>query len=283
MPSRSSPSPRSYLVRVPGVIEAGGVLRDTLGSLRNLDQLVRSMRVGPRGLERAIPDVHSACQPTLEAVRTLVGLLEPALSEPGALAQLGSFVRERLTEVEQALSSASGQPMTARHRLTLEQVLVRVLPELEAGKDLLELLAEAVWAPGLTSPLLEVLALNQVPAGIAAPTVRVFLEEEVSDFEIELPPSLVQGCLGILATASQQERERSPTLRVRTEGAHACVELADQAPAGPQLIWAVRQLVAPSLEVAAAALRTRGCEVQLDPIPRVIFPNGLLRPRALEA
>src|SRR5690606_32462294 len=175
MASRSPPSSRSSVARVPEAIEAGGVLRDMLGSLRNLDQLVRSMRVGPKGLERAIPDVHSACQPTMQAVRELHRLIVDAL--PNAqedVDALSGFVLTCMERVTASLKTASRHSMTAKNRLALEQMLREMLPQLEAGRDLLELLAESAWTPAVPSPVPELLSIRQVSEATGTlPTVEV--------------------------------------------------------------------------------------------------------------
>src|SRR5262245_37300870 len=149
---RSSPPPssRSHLIRTPEVVDAGGKIRDTLGGLRNLEQLLRSMRVGPKGLERALPDVHSACEPCTQAAHALLQRLRNALPNVSAAVDLEDFLLTRMTATSAALEAAMGRPMNARNRLTLEQALSAALPELDAGSDLLALLGEAVWGPSVS-------------------------------------------------------------------------------------------------------------------------------------
>lgn len=277
MSSRSPPSSRSSVARVPEAIEAGGVLRDTLGSLRNLDQLVRSMRVGPKGLERAIPDVHSACQPCAEAVRSLGALLLLELPPSAPVERVRDFVLARVAEVESTLELASRQTMVAKNRLALEQVLGRVLPDLEGGRDLLELLAEAAWAPPIVSPIFDLLSIGQVPPS-ATPTVRTKLAESLNRLEVELPPSLVQGCLNILASAYQGQHGRGPSLQYRTVDSEIWLELSTSEVQGTWVTWPLQPVLEPSLAVATAALRARGCDVVLGDTPRVRVRGELREP-----
>lgn len=280
----SSPFSRSHLVQIPEVIEAGGVLRDMLGSLRNLDQLVRSMRVGPKGLERAIPDVHSACQPSMQAVRELNRLLVEALPhEQEAIEAVSAFVLGCMERVTASLQAASGHSMTAKNRLALEQMLREMLPQLEAGRDLLELLAEAAWTPAVASPVLEMLSIRQVSEGTASlPTVEVRIDGHLARFEVELPPSLMQGCFSILAAAYVARHGTGPILQLLPQGDDLYLELNSSQVPGTVLTWYRQPLIEPSLQVAAAALQARGCQVLLGDNPRVLLSKDILHPIATD-
>lgn len=278
MSMHSSPSSRSYLVRVPGVTEAGGTLREMLGSLRNLDQLVRSMRVGPKGLERAILDVYSACEPCSQALRTLLELLSTELAPSQALSDLGRFTEGRLAEATQALETATRVSMTAKNRLALEQVLGRVLPELEAGRDLLELLVEAAWAPAVPAPLLDLLSTPPVGnVAVQGPHLEVKLDASLAPYEVELPPASTQACIGILASAYRERHGKGPVLQCRAQGSDLFLELNPSDVPGNVVLWPLRPLVEPSLGVAVAGLQARGCTVQLGDHPRVQLPQQLVR------
>ncbi|NLE88329.1 MAG: hypothetical protein GX607_18260 [Myxococcales bacterium] len=234
------------------------------------------MRVGPKGLERAIPDVHSACQPCAEAVRSLERLLRATLPTSAPVEHVTTFVLERLAQVEAALERASSQSMIAKNRLALEQVLGQVLPDLEGGRDLLELLAEAVWAPPVPTPMIDLLSIGQVPPS-AAPTVRVKLDARLADLEVVLPPSLVQGCFNILASAYQAHHGQDPSLHYHVQGTEVWLELNTSELPGTWVIWPLQPVLEPSLAVTVAALRTRGCDVVLGEAPRVRLPGEILR------
>lgn len=255
-----------------------------LGSLRNLDQLVRSMRVGPKGLERAIPDVHSACQPTMQAVRQLDALITAALPDKkAAIQELSSFVLGRMGRAAASLEAASGHSMTAKNRLALEQMLGEVLPELEAGRDLLELLAEAAWTPAVASPVLELLSIRQVSeAAGSVPTVEARVDERLARYEIELPPSLMQGCFSILAAAYLKRHGTGPILQLLSQGEELYLELNSSQVPGTVLTWHRQPLIEPSLPVAAAALQARGCQVLLGDHPRILLPRDILEEIASE-
>lgn len=234
------------------------------------------MRVGPKGLERAIPDVHSACRPCAEAVRSLERLLRATLPASAPVEHVTEFVLGRLAQVEAALERASRQAMIAKNRLALEQVLGQVLPELEGGRDLLELLAEAVWAPAVPSSVVDLFSIGQVPPS-AAPTVRLKLDAQLTDLEVVLPPSLVQGCFNILASAYQAQHGQDPSLHCRVQGTEVWLELSTSELPGTWVTWPLQPVLEPSLAVIVAALRARGCDVVLDDAPRVRLAGEILR------
>lgn len=253
-----------------------------IGSLRNLDRLVRSMRVGPKGLERAVLDVHSACGPCTDARKALIGLLGDALPDTPAVDALALFSEQRMDEAEAALEAASRQPMTAKNRLALEQVLGRVLPDLEAGRDLLDLLAEAAWAPAVASPLLDLLSIRSADELPERARVDVKLAPSLAPYEVELPPALAHGCLSLFAVAYRKSHGRGPVIQCRPQGEDLWLELNSSDAPGSVVIWPRLALVGPSLDVAAQALEARGCTVHLGDPPRVFLPKNLARRRNVD-
>jgi hypothetical protein len=240
------------------------------------------MRVGPKGLERAIHDVYSACGPCSEALEELVRLLGDALPSPRGLDALAAFARQRMAEADAALELATRQPMTAKHRLALEQVLGKVLPDLEAARDLLELLAEAAWAPALASPIRDLLSIRSAGELPERARLEVKLDPSLALYELELPPSLTQGCLSLLATEYRQRHGRGPVFQCRPQGDDLWLELNSSETPGSVLIWSRQPLIPPSLEVSAAALEARGCTVHLGDPPRILLSKELVRSRGTD-
>ncbi len=260
------------------MVEAGGKLRDTLGGLRNLEQLLRSMRVGPKGLERAIPDVHSACEPAKEAVRALFIRLREALPEAVAVTELESFLLGCMTTTSEALHKAMGRPMNAKNRLALEQDLTAQLPRLDAGSELVELLGEAAWGPSVTSPFSDLLAAGRgSERGSGAPSVRAKLLSDFSSVELDIPPGVASIAFCTLLSDFQVRHGRPAGLRLGKAAGGTVLELVVSEAPGEVLSWPARTLVDPSMAVAAAALTARGCLVTLGDEPRVFLPSSIVR------
>src|SRR5260221_4474784 len=108
-PSDSSPC-------LASLVEARGVLRDILAAVRNLEDLLRSPRVGPRALAQIIPELKT---PLLVSVDQILGSVQDATQLPveAAVAEVGAFVqavggprRAALHRPEEAPADAQGPP-----------------------------------------------------------------------------------------------------------------------------------------------------------------------------
>ena len=124
---------------------ARGLVRDTLGAIRNIEQLLKSIRVGPRALASVIPDVHESCGPLRTAFRQLLGVIEE--HRPDAARAIDQFVMPYVDQLERALARARSGPMNAKERLTLEEVITEVARALDVARALVELLEDALGGP----------------------------------------------------------------------------------------------------------------------------------------
>jgi hypothetical protein len=119
---------------------ARGILRDALGALRNLAELLRSPRVAPKSLTAVLPDVLEAFAPMRTATRCLLDALGDApLLAPGREA-LDAFLIPRLALLEEALRDAAPKPMSASTRIRLEELVGKSSRELDSARELLQLL-----------------------------------------------------------------------------------------------------------------------------------------------
>ena len=122
---------------------ARGSLRDALGGLSNLRQLLQSVKVGPKAISDVLGSVQSSCAAIPATVRTLVHSDKPNANEDTVVTELTSFIEPRAEKLQSALAKASKKPIYAANRLSLEKVVLEVLPELEAARELAELLDNA--------------------------------------------------------------------------------------------------------------------------------------------
>lgn len=131
-----------------------GVLKNGLGSLRNLHGLLASVRVGPRDLTSAVVELRNDCELLKSSLREVLPLLvSKGLSEHCGESLL-QFVHGALEKLSQELLPlVSCSKLSVSQRLRLEPVVLAVVAVLEAAVPLLEDLtlgcAARVGAPGL--------------------------------------------------------------------------------------------------------------------------------------
>ena len=114
---------------------ARGEFREGLGALKNLTQLLQSSKAGPKALASLLPDVHASCRTLQRATAVLLDAFgERIPPESDAVATLRRFAEPRLLELETTLERSLNQPINAKNRLTLEQVVTRIVRDLEGAR-----------------------------------------------------------------------------------------------------------------------------------------------------
>src|SRR5436190_9531326 len=81
--------------RLAPLVEARGILRDVLAAVRNLEDLLRSPRVGPRALAQIIPELQGFGTPLLVSVEQILWSVQEAAELPvdAAVAEVGAYVQ----------------------------------------------------------------------------------------------------------------------------------------------------------------------------------------------
>jgi hypothetical protein len=138
---RSAEVERRELERL---VNAIGVLRNGLGSIKNLELLIKSIKVGQKGLFAAVSAVHADCAPMIAHAAALGESLTELGVEPGCAQRLSSALSLGLVDLERMLASSveSGRLSTAR-RLELERDLARCARELSSTLPLVQLIERA--------------------------------------------------------------------------------------------------------------------------------------------
>lgn len=241
---------------------AQGDLRDAVGGVHNLAQLLANVRVGPRAVEAVLPDVHTAATKIEATVRTLLELIAPNLPDRTAPEDLARWVAPRAEELARELGAARGKPVHAKQRLHLEQVLRRVSRELEAARALLELLDAAVRGSGVRVELAELLReATGSRAEETSGTVMVRLGAELAG-EVLLNPRVAIALVGIGARLVAEGAQATPTVTVKAAGQEAfCLEIAAAPADGPSVTLPAPALIGPSVACALAAARASGTEL----------------------
>ncbi|MBX3183431.1 MAG: hypothetical protein KIT72_03305 [Polyangiaceae bacterium] len=232
---------------------ARGALRDTVGALHNLEQLLKSIRVGPRALSMVIPDVHASCQRLPQTLTQLLGL-GPA-EALDSFAALQAFAEPRVKELTEALARVRRRAMTARRRLDLELVVARKTAELDAVRALADCLDEALTQRELHLDLTQ-LAVQALTSGgeAAGPRLHVALYTETANSELLVNPHLATRLvlLGLSWVTDSGTRPARVTVTQGERGATLEIEALDTAESD-SLTVGVPSTIAPSLEVLKAA------------------------------
>jgi hypothetical protein len=118
------------------------VLRDVLAAVRNLEDLLRSPRVGPRALAQIIPELRA---PLLVSLDQILGSVQDATQLPveEAVAEVGAFVQAVGGRLRASLDRAQSAPLDAKSRLSFEGALGQAGAELNSVRQLLDLLVQA--------------------------------------------------------------------------------------------------------------------------------------------
>jgi hypothetical protein len=132
-------------VRVAALAEAGGVVRDALASVRNLEHLLRSPRVGARAIAQVIPSLKGVCDPLAMSVDEILQQVRGtgAGSVEAASAALEAFMPGVVQRLRVTLDERSGAAIDAKARLAFENAIVLVGAELNSVRQLLDLLVRA--------------------------------------------------------------------------------------------------------------------------------------------
>src|SRR5438045_8845511 len=135
-------APPASVPRLAPLVWARGVLRDVLAAVRNLEDLLRSPRVGPRALAQIIPELKT---PLLVSVDQILGSVQDATQLPveAAVAEVGAFVQAVGGRLRASLDRAEEAPLDAKSRLSFEGALGQAGAELNSVRQLLDLLVQA--------------------------------------------------------------------------------------------------------------------------------------------
>jgi hypothetical protein len=254
---------------------ARGTLREALGSLRNLAELLHSVRVAPKALSLVLPGVLEACAPMQSAVATLLEAVPSTVDTAAARAELSDFFALRIAELALALEAAAARPMNARSRLALEQVVMRCAFELEAARELLQLLDDAVSERSVRLDPRELVreAFSEPPTCRAEgrALVSAMLSSSQSGREIDINPRVAMTliALGVELVGGAAGGE-APQITISSDAQGTCiVRIRSKALAtGEPLVLTSRGILPPTLPCLHAAARLTGGSLEWCGSPR---------------
>lgn len=244
-----------------------GAAREGLGALRNLGELVQSVRVSPRSVAQVLPDVRAACPQMLEGIRKFVQLCP---------ADMGMGPRELLDYVEPSLQQLAramdygGRSLPAAKRLELERLMRVRIPQLDAALDLLELLdIAATYVPaqvGMVELIGQCRAGDQ-PGGPGTRAIAIPVELPPEEIGVYANPRLTYGILGIVAAHLAADASASVALVLERRGDQAVVRMLratrSPPPQSPTITLNLPVLLPPSLVCAEGCARRAGATLDV--------------------
>ncbi len=250
-----------------------GALRDTLGAVSNLQQLLRSRNVAPKAIGTILPDVHSCCTPLVEELQVFRDQLVEKV-DPAALGDLVNLIQEQVAKLEAETKQKPRRNMTASARLRLERSVAQIARSLSGALPLAELLAEATEPVPQAFDLLELLQLSRVgdqPQTPGARAIQAEVEAHIESAPVLCNPRVMLSLLGLGAALLALDGD-APKIRVilsQPEPGDVEVRLQSAAQPSPnrataELMMLVPRAVPPTAACLAAAATACGLLCERD-------------------
>lgn len=271
MKSGLPPSSHAFVRGTAALETERGNLRESLGGLRNLAQLLHSLRVGSRPLSNVMPDARDACDPLRHAMGEILAAAQSLLGESDAAESLKQYVTPRLEELEAALTQASQRPLSVKMRLSLEECVTRLSQELDTARGLFDLLGDSIAGRPMRLDVQELSrqSFSGPPSGGSWPreTLVATLSPNAAGLEVEVDPRVATSLIafGVELVADPNDATQIPRILVTpTEsGCHILIERGTPA-AGEDLMLLRRGIISPTLPCVAAAARANGAVLDFD-------------------
>ncbi len=272
MKSGLPPSSHAFARGTAALETERGNLRESLGGLRNLAQLLHSLRVGSRPLSNVMPDARDACDPLRHAMGEILAAAQSVLGESEAAESLKAYVTPRLGELEAALTQASQKPLSVKMRLSLEECVTRLSQELDTARGLFDLLGDSIAGRPMRLDVLELSrqSFSGPPSGGSWPreTLVATLSSNAIGLEIEVDPRVATSLIafGVELVADPSDATQIPRILVSPTESGCHISIERGAPAeGEDLMLLRRGVIAPTLACVTAAARANGAVLDFEP------------------
>ncbi len=252
-----------------GVQTARGSVRDVLAALLNLEHLLRSTRVGPKALSRVVREVRPSCQAVGDVFVRLVDELAVRFPDPDRIRPLGAFARQRAQQIDDALVRAGATDMGARARLSLESEVHVLRAELDAVRELVDLLDAA---SALSATELDVDALVAHALAVRAPsdmrradTVRVRVQPCVPCGAVINDPRVIMPLVAIAVALAARRAPKGVQVTAVADGSDTLVRFAPAQQADAvSVVCAPPRVIAHTFELAKLAASQAGLVLSMD-------------------
>lgn len=265
-----------------------GVLKNGLGSLRNLYGLLASIRVGPRELSGAVAALGEDCDSLHEALQAVEKQLLQQGVEPSCVLGVIGLAQRSVCQLAEARNSlVKGGRFSVAQRLRLEPEVGRAVAALEATVPLMENLCLACPARASAPALAEMVhEASQWGAGasLGRPqpvSLELSARAEERDLKVDLRTarSLVSLGVSLVAAHSDESARRDRLIRMivsQAQGpgqpeASICTTIVpgEMGDRGRRIEWMAYHCCEATLE----------CSLELSRISRVHFSYNATVPR----
>jgi hypothetical protein len=198
-----------------------------------------------------------------QAMTQLLDALSTFDAAKTACAELFTFFEPRMEELNAELGRALDQNMTAKNRLHLEKIVSRITLELDAVRELVDLLCEAASGPPvrvlLTELIEEAFKSPEVTPGDLVLHVHVVLS--TPDLDLMVNPRV---CTALLAHATSLvaygSRKQPDDVSISVSaGGSPIIEITRKPAGGAGRPMSARQLIPPTEECLRAGAELVGC------------------------
>jgi hypothetical protein len=260
-------------VRVAALAEAGGVVRDALASLRNLEHLLRSPRVGARAIAEVVPSLKGACDPLAMSVDHILQQVRgtAAGSVEAATTALEAFMPGVVDRLRASLDQRSGAAaIDAKGRLAFENAIVLVGAELNSIRQLLDLLVRATEDSATDLSIQEVVHETFVVStrtGSSRNQVKVLTSYETDASSFRASPQVLMPLIAIGIAMARGAAEQPIFLEaVCLHDEPVQITIAQSGPPGAEeYVFEPPLVVAPTMVCAQTAARLAGGSFVSEP------------------
>jgi hypothetical protein len=259
-------------VRVAALAEAGGVVRDALASLRNLEHLLRSPRVGARAIAEVVPSLKGACDPLAMSVDHILQQVRgtAAGSVEAATTALEAFMPSVVDRLRASLDQRSGGAIDAKGRLAFENAIVLVGAELNSIRQLLDLLVRATEDSATDLSIQEVVHETFVVStrtGSSRNQVKVLTSYEMDASSFRASPQVLMPLIAIGIAMARGAAEQPVFLEaVCLHDEPVQITIAQSGPSGAEeYVFEPPLVVAPTMVCAQTAARLAGGSFVSEP------------------
>jgi hypothetical protein len=186
---------------VAALAEARGVVRDALASVRNLEHLLRSPRVGARAIAQVIPGLKGSCDPLSVSVDEILRQVRALAARPveAATSELEAFVPGVVGRMRASLDQRSGAAVDAKGRLAFENSIVLVGAELNSVRQLLDLLVRATEGSETDLSIQEVVHETFLASqpGLPRNPIKVLASYETDGSDFRASPQILMPLISI--------------------------------------------------------------------------------------
>jgi hypothetical protein len=267
---KAPPESRSDPLGTAELTAARGTLREALSALRNFAELLHSVRVGSKALVSVLPDVAAGCAPMRATVDSLLVAVATRAGASEATAALSAYFSPRLTLLDSELAAALDRPLSAKSRLSLEQVITKLSLELDTARSLLDLLVDAVSNQSVRVDLAEL--VQQSFAG--PPSGGSWNREQIvatmsfvqAEIEVELNPRIATALFALGVELVAHGGAGTPHVLVDQDaaGRHRVHIAPSTRRDGEDLILIARGVIDPTLTCLRAVAGISGVSLAWD-------------------